>query len=224
MMTKDKDFKRRVRARMDKTGETYTAARRQLVRRPAEDTSSYASTAGMSDASVQAKTGMTWAEWVRALDALDARSRPHREIAKLVGEKWPGIGGWWAQTVTVGYERIRGLRDAHQQRTTRLYEASKSRTFAVPVAALFGAFDDPERRRRWLGDDEVVERTKIPERSIRFTWPDGTLVAAFFTAKGPDRSTVAIQHKKLASRDAVEAAKAGWHARLDALAEALGGA
>ena len=81
-VTQNKTFKRRVRARMAKTGESYTAARAQLAKRSAGPSpADYASIAGMSDEAVARKTSKSWTEWVRALDALDAPAMSHREIA-----------------------------------------------------------------------------------------------------------------------------------------------
>lgn len=217
-MTKNKDLKRRVRARMEKTGESYTAARAQLAKGP--DPSRYAELAGMKDESVEAKTGRTWAGWVEALDAVGAVSKRHSEIAKAAAAIAPEMGGWWAQTVTVGYERIRGLRDKGQQRGTKLYDANKSRTFGVPVARLYAAFGKKQRA-RWLGDVDLTIRTSQVNRSMRISWPDGTDVHAFFVDKGPEKSSVAIQHRKLASKADVERAKAAWAERFDALKEQL---
>ena len=65
-MPKNKDLKRQVRARMHKTGESYTAARSQVVGRSAgggrsaRETRDLAAIAGMSDAAVKAKTDRTW--------------------------------------------------------------------------------------------------------------------------------------------------------------------
>lgn len=217
-MTKNADFKKRVRARMAKTGERYAAARAQLLDAPPPTVDEYADLAGMSDEAVAAKTDRTWPQWVAALDALGAADLDHRAIAAAVGEHWPEIGGWWAQTVTVGYERIRGLREKGQK-STGTWSANKSKTFKVPVDRLFAAFDTPDQRARWL-DEAVAVRTSTPPRSLRWTWPDGTVVSAWFTDKG-ERSSVAIQHDQLADADAREAAKAAWAARLGALDEAL---
>ena len=52
------------------------------------------------------------------------------------------VPGWWAQTVTVGYERIKGLR-AVGQRRDGTFEANKSRTFAVPLARLYAPSTTP---------------------------------------------------------------------------------
>jgi hypothetical protein len=118
-MPTNKDFKRLVRGRMQKTGEAYTTARAHLLeRKPAAAArpkasrpvpADYAKLAGRSDAVLKAKTGCTWERWVTALDHARAYTWPHREIAKYAQEKYK-VPGWWAQTVTVGYERIKGLR------------------------------------------------------------------------------------------------------------------
>ena len=91
----------------------------------------------MSDASVSKATGRTWAQWVRVLDAEKSAEKPHREIAKYVSSL--GTPSWWTQMVTVGYERIRGLRDRGQSRAG-LHDAGKSRTFDVPVEKLSPGF------------------------------------------------------------------------------------
>lgn len=221
-MTNDKDLKRRVRARMAKTGESYAAARAQLVAKREPHPSEYAELAGMSDEAVAQKTDKTWAQWVEALDAIDAQEMSHRDIAKAVRERWPAIGGWWAQMVTVSYERIRGLRAKGQQRDTKLFDANKSRTYPVPVSELYAAWG-ARKRGRWLGDVDVTIRTSKKDRSMRITWPDGTDVHAFFESKGPTKSTVSVQHRKLTSAKAVAKAKEEWHERLDRLRTLLTG-
>ncbi len=119
-MPRDKDRKRIIRTRMEKTGESYTTARAHVISKTREKAQpaprvDHAALAGMSDQSVAAKTGHTWQEWVRLLDADEAAAMRHRDIAALVHGKH-GVGDWWAQTVTVGYERIKGLRDLGQRR------------------------------------------------------------------------------------------------------------
>src|SRR5690606_32505275 len=136
MMTRYKDQKRLVRDRMEKTGESYTAARSVIVSRKAkkDDAATYAAPrgewpalAGMSDEKVKASTGRTWAQWVDVLDKAKAHEWPHKDIAKFIAEQYPSVSGWWCQTVTVGYERIRGLREVNQRRDGD-YDANKSRT------------------------------------------------------------------------------------------------
>jgi hypothetical protein len=230
-MTIAKDLKRLVRARMKKTGESYTAARFQLLKkkqvseRPAKAgryekiaaAGRYAELAGMSDASVKEATGCTWERWVRTLDRAGAAEKSHREIAKLVA--FFGTPSWWTQMVTVGYERIRGLRERGQLRSGG-FQTSKSRTFDADVARVYDAFADARTRKQWL-DEDVTVRSATAHKRIRLTWPDGTSVVVGFVKKGAAKSVAAVQHEKLADRGAVDAAKLAWGERFDRLASVV---
>lgn len=224
-MPKQKDLKRIVRSRMNKTGESYTAARHQILQKkntlapapaPPPD---YAALAGMSDASVAKQSGKNWAQWVETLDAFGGADKPHRDIAAYVYSL--GVPGWWSQTVTVGYERIRGLR-ARGQRRSGSWEMSKSRTFPVSVAALFAAFSNARKRARWLPDNKVTVRTASENKRMRLSWDDRTVVDIGFTAKGDRKSQVALAHLKLTRKEDADRMKSFWSGRLDALAEILG--
>ena len=110
---------------MSKTGESYTAARRQLSTRPPTPRSRRAA-GGTTQADARGATAAmlvagrvdgqcdrrTHAEWFAILDAWGATDHTHTEIARwLAGAGRPG---WWTQNVTVAYERARGMRARHQ--------------------------------------------------------------------------------------------------------------
>jgi uncharacterized protein YndB with AHSA1/START domain len=259
-MAKQKDLKRVVRARMRKTGESYTTARVHVLgkrdagakkkaaaaakstrkapakaaapvaakkKAPAKTRakaaeSDFAALAGMSNETIEAKTGCTWERWVAHLDRWGALDKPHREIVDHVHEKF-GVPGWWAQGVTVGYERIRGLR-AIGQRRSGSWETTKSKTVAVPVEQLFAAFADERMRERWMPGVSLTVRKATASKSLRITWNDGTSVEAGFYPKGPEKSMVAVAHTKLKDRARADELKRFWSERLDALAEQLAGA
>lgn len=229
-MPRNKDLKRLVRTRMKKTGEAYTAARAQITRkrhgRTAGDSSTssaiapspppdHAALAGMSDSTIKKNTGRAWAEWVEILDGHGAPTMPHGEIASIVHTRYD-VSGWWSQSVTVGYERIKGLR-ARGQRRDGSYEASKSRTFNVAVDILFDAWADAKKRRRWLPDPGVKIRTATASKSMRIAWSDGTIVAVGFYPKGKGKSSVAVQHTKLPDRETADRLKQLWAERMEEL-------
>ena len=244
-MTRNKDLKRLVRTRMLKTGEAYTTARAQLIRKRSDTNDStpprvaprtavvaapspkifapkpaeYATLAGMSDAAVKARTGCGWANWVKALDHQGAAALSHGEIAELIRKKWK-VGPWWGQMVAVGYERIRGLRERGQQRSGS-FNVTKTRTFAVPVSTLFDAWADAAMRKQWLGGVSLRVRTATKPRSIRLERGDGSIIAVGFLAKGSKKSSAAVEHSKLPSREAAARVKEEWSARFDALAAEL---
>jgi hypothetical protein len=217
-MTEQKKLKRRVRDRMEKTGERYTAARRHIVEsdpaaaEPEPDLSGLA-----SDEAVSRNTGRSWAEWFAILDEWGAVERPHREIARYLGAEH-GVPGWWAQNVTVGYERARGLRAKYEGPGG--FSVGVSRTIAVPVDRLYAAFADDAERERLLPGLSV--RTRKPNRTARFDRSsDGTRIVVGFVDKGPEKSTVALQVERLPDAEAVERARAEWRELLAGLKRAL---
>ena len=207
-MTEQKSLKRRVRSRMEKTGERYTAARAHVLA-AAEPPAFDAEAIGLvSDSTIASRTGRTWAEWVVVLDAWDATAKTHTEIARHVHEEL-GVPGWWAQTVTVGYERARGLRALHQRPDG--FSITASKTVAVPVERLFAAITDPA----WPEPDALRPRTAQPGKSARFDWQDtGTRVVCWFEAKGEAKSTVALEHAKLPDAETADEVKRYWRERL----------
>jgi hypothetical protein len=252
-MTTQKDFKRLVRGRMQKTGESYTTARVSVLAQDAKRKVSaptnghaslsggviskngsesaqhgalapkaqpvdFAKLAGMADEKVKAATGCTWDRWVWALDQVDAHQWPHREIAQYVHEKYK-VPSWWTQTVTVGYERIKGLREIGQRRTGA-WEASKSKTIAAGVSTVFKSFKQTKLRTAWL-PNKVAIRASVPNKSLRITWDDGTSVEVYLVSKGRPKTQVTIAHRKLSSRQESDRTKAFWAERLDDLATRL---
>ena len=233
-MTKQKSFKGRVRARMDKTSESYTTARRQLLAKagspttpepdapPAEAPPVDAPGARRpySDEVIRANTGRGWDEWFALLDGWGATERSHTEIARWVASEHQ-VDGWWAQGVTVAYEQARGLR-APGQRRGGLFEASATKTVAVPVDRLYAAFADPALRERWLPGAAVEVRTARPGKSIRADWEDGsTRLVISFTARGDAKSQVALVHERVPDAETAERLKAFGRGRVAVLKQVL---
>jgi hypothetical protein len=216
-MPKQKDLKRVVRARMQKTGESYTTARLHLVRKQVpEPTPDYAALARLSDESVKKATGCEWSKWVFALDKAGGKEMSHPELAAHISKKYK-IPGWWTQMVAVGYERIRGLR-AHGQQRSGDWSVSKSKTVAVPLAKLYLAFSNARRRAKWLPGVKLTVRGATPNKSIRLRWEDGSPIDVGFYARGEAKSQVAIDHRKLPTKADADRVRAFWSERLDALA------
>lgn len=218
-MTSNKSFKSRVRARMEKTGERYTAARRHLLTQPVPTVSR--TTQRLSAESVRNRTGRDWDEWFALLDSWGAVSRTHAEIARWLVEEHE-IAGWWAQTVTVGYEQERGLRVPAQHADG--FTASASKTINVPAERISAAFTDPALRDGWLPDATLGIRTDRPGRSLTADWDDGpTRLSVYLTVKSETKCQVAVQHQRLLDGPTAERTKTFWRealVRLKSLLEA----
>jgi uncharacterized protein YndB with AHSA1/START domain len=203
---------------MEKTGERYAAARASLLAAE-EATTAEAPALTVSDEAIRRRTGRGWEEWFDLLDEWGAIARPHAEIARWLRSE-QGIDGWSSQSVTVSYERARGLRAVGEHADGFAVTASK--TVAVPVERLYDAFVDESLRSRWLDGDELRERTATRPKSARFDWADGeTRVIVGFEAKGDAKSLVALEHARLADAKEAERMKAFWRDRVAVLKEML---
>ena len=121
--------------------------------------------------------------------------------------------------MTVGYERIKGIRERGQRRNGS-YEATKSKTFNVPVEVLFDAWADARTRRKWLTGGSVKIRTATKPKSMRLDWSGGGIIAVGFLDKGK-KSVVALSQDKLPDKATAERLKKYWSGQLDALGAVL---
>jgi Domain of unknown function (DUF4287) len=215
-VTKEKSLKRRVRERMSKTGESYTTARSHVAQKRDRVQSArtrLAATADRpSDDKITEMTGRSWDAWFSILDRWGGRDRKHGETVRFLMDEHD-VPGWWAQTITIYYQRASGLRLKHQQAEGFTIYASK--TIAVPIDLLFTAFVDPAMRKQWLTDGTMSLRTSQKNYTARFDWDDGsTRVNVSFVEKDSAKATVSVAHERLPDPDEAERAKAFWRQRL----------
>ncbi len=206
-----------VKKRTKKTAKSVRkqATKKATPKKRAPTAPAAAGSAPMSDATISARTGRTWAAWITALDGAGARELSHTDIALLVHERF-GVGDWWAQSVTVGYERLTGKR-ANLQKAGG-FAASGSLTVAADVDRFYDTAADPARQRRWLPAGVVVHKATRP-KSMRATAADGSKsISFYFYAKGAGKSQVTVQQEKLATQAAALKLKKTWAESLRKLA------
>lgn len=222
-MTTHESFKKRVRARMATTGERYGAARRTLLAQtsspPAGAPGAWVSEPDVSEDAIRENTGHGWDEWVALVDAGPGRDAGHTAIAAWVVEAH-GVPGWWAQSVTVGYERITGLR-VPGQRPDGTFSVSRSRLLDVDRDALRALLDDDAGRAGLVPGLTLTPRSRAGAKSPRFgvSDDDGAHgVAMFSLDPAGSRLRLTVTHERLGT--AAEAALwkefwADWLAALD---------
>jgi hypothetical protein len=219
-VTEQKSFKRLVRARMAKTGESYTAARAMLLRaEPAAGTE--LPTLKTSDEKIRRRTGRCWEEWFGLLDHWGAAQRSHRETARWLAVQ-QGLHplAWNVQAIVSSYELTRGVREVGEKDDG--FAITVSRTVAVPVERLYEAVVSETARTRWLPDGRLTERTATPPKSARFDWDGGdTRVNVTFLASGEAKSRLALEHRRLPDAGEADRMKTYWRARLSTLKGAL---
>ncbi len=168
----------------------------------------------VSNEAAKKRTGRDWAEWCTLLDKEGAEKLSHREIARLIHEKYHG-GDWWSQMITVGYERLRGRREVNQR--IGGFAVCASKTIAAPAAAAFAAWTDARRRARWLAGVKLIIRKATAPKAVQLTCDDGTSIEVVITARGRGRCVVAVDHTRLADAQQVAERRHCWKEMLAAL-------
>jgi hypothetical protein len=261
-MTRARVLKQTIRARAAKTGERYTTARRHVLNAIAKRTVSpslrvvappaavetppkprrSAATAsttkgGLSDAKAREKTGRGLDHWFDVLDRFGAVEKGHTAAARHLFDAH-GVDGWYAQGITVAYERARGVRGVNQ-RCDGDYEVSVSKVLTAATADVIAAIVDSRQRRRWAGglDPNLARALDAalgakaskgfvtrPDGLARFRYKWGDTTVQFYLQPKPgDKVSVVVSNLKLASPAQVEERRATWRAALTALSKALAG-
>ena len=242
-MTQQKKLKKAIRARSEKTGESYTSARRQVLlarEKPAKapeppPAPKPPAKRGISEESVLKKTGHGLDHWFGVLDAFGGAAKGHTAMAAHL-YKEHGIPGWHSQGITVAYERARGLREVNQACTGK-FQVSVSKTVPATVAEVVDALKSADRRAAWLqgADPGLVQaldaaftsdkprevKTKGSDYAwLRFPW-DGRTVEIRITGK-PTGASVVADNKDLPEPALVEQRRAQWRTALEGLQRHLG--
>jgi len=257
-MTLQKKLKRAIRTRSLKTGESYTAARRQVLlarEEPAEtptplpvpetvvpETITPAKTpkpparGGVNDEAARKKTGHGLDHWFAVLEAFGMAAKGHTAAAAFLHNEH-GVPGWYAQGITLAYERAHGLREANQS-CTGDFQVSVSKSVAADVAEVADALRNPERRGDWLRDADpalvqAVEaaftgpkprevKSKGSYAWLRFPF-DGRTVEIRISTKPKGGASVVADNQGLDGTEQVEQRRAQWRVALAGLHRHLGG-
>lgn len=167
-----------------------------------------------SDDAVRAATGRGWDEWCDVIDAWPGHEDGHTAIAAYVqGEH--GVESWWAPNVTVGYERITGIRLPGQM-ADGTFSASASRTIAVDGGRLRERLLNEAGRRALIPGHATQLRSRPASKNVRLGLPEGSAEFSIET-RADGKAKVVVSHTKLPSPTASAAWKAFWTKWLEAL-------
>ena len=166
------------------------------------------------------------------LDRFDAVAKGHTAPARYLYDEH-SVPGWYCQGITVAYERARGVR-AQNQRCDGAFEVSVSKVMTATTATVIKAITDTRMRKRWIGEVDpklasaltsaVTDKSSKgfvvrPDGQARFRYKwDGTIVQFYLQPKPGNKTSLVVQHTKLAGASAVEPRRAEWKAAFGAIA------
>ena len=242
-MTRARALKQVIRARAAKTGERYTTARRHVLNslqllppteKPAAAPPVAAKRAGIpSEEKFIAKTGHGFDHWFAILDKFDAVKKGHTAAARHLYETH-GVDGWYAQGITVAYERARGVRTVNQ-RGDGAYEVSVSKTVTGDAKAVVKALTDTRQQGKLkVSDAGLVSALgaalKAPKSKgfivradglgrYRYKW--GDTIVQFYMVPKAGKVSVVVTNSRLADNAMVEQRRGVWREMLNSLATLL---
>lgn len=166
----------------------------------------------ISDKAIQQATGELWQTWRERLDAMGAQQLSHAEIAAKLIETY-NVSGWWAQSLTVRYEKQIGRRQTGQT-SDGMFSANVSKT--VP-----GTMDDAMHwwRQKVLKQSAGFNGVPIVTSShtettkwryYRAALADGSRVVVTIYEKTPAKASLGLQHDKLPSAQVAESWRTYW--------------
>lgn len=218
-MTKQESFKRRIRERMSKTGERYSAARRVLLEQSNSGSRRriWVSEPEAGDDAVRKATGRGWDDWVDLIEAWPGKDEGHPAIAAHLA-KVHKVDLWWSQSITGGYERIMGLRLPYQ-RPDGTFTAGKSKTITADGDELRVMLLDESARTDLFPGHHSELRSQPSAKAIRIAIGPG--VAQFAVGPPEDgRVKVTVSHEQLPEYAMVDKWKFYWAEWLEALDDA----
>jgi hypothetical protein len=247
-MTRARALKHAIRARAAKTGERYTAARRHVLaslklvertpaapaKQPAPAATAATRRTGMSEQKFIEKTGRGFDHWFAVLDRFGAVEKGHTAAARHLYADH-GVDGWYAQGITVAYERARGVRVVNQ-RCDGVFEVSVSKTISGTVRSVIDVLTDTKRRRDLKPADgalvsALAKGLAAPKSKgcvvrpdglgrLRYAWND-TTVQFYLVPKPGKKVLVTVTNMKLADARMVEERRIAWREFLNSVASVV---
>ncbi len=169
-------------------------------------------TYSLSEESLYKATGKSWAYWFDFLNKIGAQDLSHKEIAIMLN-KQPEVSGWWAQTITVEFERQIGRREVGQS-CNGDFTASVTKTLPGTMDQIFVIWNEYVIDRVHFNQ---VSISNSPKTSTSEKWrywrvglQDGSRFSIVINQKSTDKVSLAVNHEKLADVKAVEQWKEYW--------------
>ena len=190
--------------------------------------------AEMADAgAMKAQTGRTLEEWAQAIEQGGASGRA--AIGKFLQAQKAESS--WIPTITVEYERLRGV--VEKDGRPRGYSICATKTVNAAPAAVYDAFTSAHALDRWLGDGTRVDaveggaltnadgnratiRQLRPGKKVLWRWHTPELapesdVEILLQAKS-EKTGVVVNHTRIQTRADADAVRTAWADALDRLA------
>ncbi|MHA2059411.1 MAG: SRPBCC family protein [Candidatus Ranarchaeia archaeon] len=195
-------------------------------------------TPDISNDAVLKATSKSWTGWFELLNTKQMQSEPHKVIAVYLVEEHK-LSGWWAQTVTVEYEKHLGRRVKGQTKDVG-FQIGVQKTLPHKKEAVWDLLFSPAGLQVWLGPllhftpeaghtystkDGLIGKVRVlhPNDHMRLTyqpedWEEPSTLQITVMSKKIGRTAIRIHHEKLANEGVRKKMQDHWKTVLHNLA------
>jgi uncharacterized protein YndB with AHSA1/START domain len=182
-----------------------------------------------------------WKEWRKILSNVVSDDWSHKNIVSLLRKEY-GISHWWAQTITIDYEKATGKRVTGQTYSAG-FQIGVQTTVPLSKKKTWELLVSPEGIRTWLGDVkgfDFSEGTKYqtengtvgeirvlrPFHHVRLSWKpenwaESSTLQIAVVSKTEGKTALRIHHEKLTNEKVRNQMRAHWQNVLNKLKEKL---
>ena len=168
----------------------------------------------MTSEAIDKGTGRPLEEWYGVIRDAGKGVASHKEIADFLHEVHE-VSYWWAQEITVEYERFIGRR-VHGQTQDGKFQIGVSRTIHAPVADVWTLVEAVASEPPVAGSGIFsTVTTHVPGSHLRMQWrlhdwEEHSILQIRVTPRGPGKTTVTFHHEKLPDAAARQQMKERW--------------
>jgi len=191
----------------------------------------------VNDASARQHTGKTLSEWFTLLDKRCGPAAGRRAWTDVLFKELK-VDAWWVTTLSVEYEAARGI--VEKDGKPKGYNICVTKSVTAQPAAIYDALCDahvlfgPGAKADFKEGGAIdagnghrgVFKKVVTGKTLRFTWEGeqhhaAELIEIKFTPAGA-KTSVVLNHDRLANRAAADGMRAAWADSLDRLKAKLG--
>lgn len=166
----------------------------------------------ISDEAIFKATGAPWSHWMEVFSLMDAKSLPHKEIARKLHEDHK-VPGWWCQMLTVKFEYEIGRREPNHSEEGE-YQVGVSITVPGEMDELYEHWTHELEDRAEYNKVQIVAPAALSQtdswRYWRLRLRDNSRVYVDFSNKSEGKVLVRITHEKLTNDEDVEKWRLYW--------------
>lgn len=200
----------------------------------------YESDYPLTDESAKAATGRTMSDWFKFIDSAGGPDQGRKKIVELLWKE-QGVDPWWANAVSVEYERSKNLRK--KDGTLQGYMICVSKTVGAGADLAFNAFTKPALLAHWFAEkidqnlavggafessdgNRGTYKNIQPGKTLKFTWEgqdqeQDTVVEVKFQPKDASKCSIMLTHDRIGSKAEADGLRKAWGEAFDKLKKCL---